>query len=113
METLNKAYNHDKLEAASTGGGKQKTVIGLPWYSEDEWLSTKQYCSDPESFFDDYKQWKREAERAVVVISNMGYDVKLLPIYHETFKGWCTFHRIQPNKRARRRFTNYLLKRDP
>lgn len=113
METLNKAYGHDKLEAASSSTGEQKTVIGLPWYSEEEWLATREYCSDHDSFFDSYDQWKREAERAVVVISNMGYEVKLLPIYLETFKGWCNFHRIQPNKHARKRFTNYLLKRDP
>ena len=112
METLEKVFNNQQLEAAKSRNSSQKTVIGLPWYSEEEWRHMQQYCSDPESFYDNYGQWKREAERAVVTISNLGYVVKMLPIFHETFKGWCAFHRMRPNKLARKRFTSYLLKRE-
>ena len=109
-DKMNK-FGQEALEAVDLGESK-KLVVGLPWYTKSQWLATKSYCMDPESFFNSYADWRREADKAIVEISNRGLEVKLLPIYIETFKGWCNYHHMQPNKTARRRFTNYLLKRE-
>tara|TARA_R110002096_G_scaffold176819_4_gene353245 strand:- start:987 stop:1310 length:324 start_codon:yes stop_codon:yes gene_type:complete len=103
-------FGQEALEAIDAGNNK--LVVGLPWYTKRQWLATKSYCSDPKTFFNSFNEWRSEADKAIIEISNRGLDVKLLPIYIETFSGWCAYHHMQPNKSARRKFTNYLMKRE-
>jgi len=102
---------YSAVEAEEAEHNKELQV-GVPWYSEMQWLEMKALCTDQENFYETYGEWRREADKAIVEISNRGLHVKRLFIYVETFKGWCSYHRLQANKNARKKFINYLLNRE-
>ena len=86
--------------------------LPLPWYNKKQWLAMKAFCIDTEAFCDSYSEWQKAADKIIVEVTNRGFDVKLLPIYLKTFQGWCSYHRMQPNKNARKLFIDYLLERE-
>ena len=109
--TQSKETNYAAVEAEESMQNKELQV-GVPWYTEMQWLDMKALCTDPENFFESYGEWRREADKAIVEITNRGLHVKRLFIYVDTFKGWCTYHRLQTNKLARKKFISYLLNRE-
>lgn len=109
MEATQQTQNsYNTLEAQHN----KELQVGVPWYTEMQWLEMKALCSDTDNFFDSYQEWRREADKAIVEITNRGLYVKRLFIYVETFKGWCSYHRLQTNKKARKKFISYLLNRE-
>lgn len=86
--------------------------LPLPWYNKKQWLAMKAFCIDADAFCDNYTEWRKAADKVIVEVTNRGFDVKLLPIHLKTFQGWCSYHRMQPNKNARKLFIEYLLERE-
>ncbi len=87
-------------------------VVGIPWYSEENWIRMKALAEDKEHFHKTYEQWLANADKCTVLLTNRGKIFKHLSIDPIHYVRWCDNRSLQKNKFSRTAYTQYLLQKN-
>ena len=84
-------------------------VVGIPWYSREDWYKMKALAEDKERFHTDYAQWLANTDKSVVILTNrkkLFERINIDPIYYSY---WCDKKSLNKNKESRTAYTQHLL----
>jgi len=76
-------------------------VVGVVWYSADQWDLVKASAADPETFEDSFQEWLAVAEAALKDLLAVGIVGKPYLIHADELPAWC-LAQGKPNNAASR-----------
>lgn len=99
----------DRLRAKKAA--RQDTVIGVGWYTPEDWERVKATATDPDLFEDSFSDWESMANESFVLV-HMSYPnaMKVLVCADEFF-AWCHIRGKMNNAHARAEFVSELLRK--
>jgi hypothetical protein len=87
-------------------------VVGVAWFSRDEWLKLVDVVPDRSELDDTFEQWEQSAEGAAAMLRGRGIAIKKVMIEVEALMAWCREHKRQPNGPARADYVGLLLREE-
>ena len=84
-------------------------VVGIPWYSPEDWYKMKALAEDKERFHFNYEQWLANTDKSVVILTNRNKlfeRINIDPIYYSY---WCDKKSLGKNRESRTAYTQHLL----
>ena len=60
------------------------SVVGVPWYDEDEWKKVKKISEDPDTLHDTYELWWSNADKATIALLKRGKPFERVKILQKT-----------------------------
>jgi hypothetical protein len=89
---------------------RENLVLGVAWYSEEQWARVKASAVDPELLEATYPEWVRMAEYALKDIRRgMGNPIKI-HIDAGELAAWCLVHGKPNDSSARAEFASKKLR---
>jgi hypothetical protein len=79
-------------------------VIGIPWYSPEDYERIRGMMVDPETMAPGFELWRASAQNNEQVARDAGLEVVRVPIKPDVFAAWCAEHDLPLNGSARMRF---------
>lgn len=83
-----------------------KTVVGVGWYTEDDWAKVKATAVDAERFEDTYAEWVQMAERAFAELRAAGVAAERSYVKASELLAWCLAHSKRNDGAARAEFVS-------
>ena len=74
----------------------QSTVLGVTWYTEENWSRVKTAATDPERFENTYAEWSAMAVEALADIKKTGMKTVKFYVNADDLLAWCLV-RNKPN----------------
>ena len=93
---------------------KNKTatqVVGIPWYSREDWYKMKALANDKQHFHADYEHWLANTDKSIVLLTNRKQLFERLNIDPIHYAFWCKQKSLHKNRESRTAYTQYLLHR--
>jgi methylthioribose-1-phosphate isomerase len=88
----------------------RSSVVGVTWYTEENWGKVKAAATDSERFEETYAEWNAIAIEAVADLKKAGANaVKFFVISNELLS-WCLAHNKPNNAAARAEFVAEKLR---
>jgi hypothetical protein len=88
----------------------RSSVVGVTWYTEEDWSKVKAAATDPERFEETYAEWNAMAIEAVADLKKAGVNtVKFFVIPNELLP-WCLLHKKPNNAASRAEFVAEKLR---
>lgn len=100
-------YTFRKFVAKKNGTAQQ--VVGIPWYSRNDWYKMKALAEDKERFHTSYEQWLATTDKSVVILTNRKKYFERLNVDPIHYAFWCNHKSLDKNKESRTAYTQYLL----
>lgn len=86
-----------------------KTVVGVAWYTEEQWVHVKASAVDPERFEATYAEWVEMVESALADFRrSIGNPIKVNVDANE-LAAWCLVHGKRNDASTRAEFVSYKL----
>lgn len=87
-------------------------IIGVGWYSEDEWTMLKFLADDREALDSTYEHWRVGAERTFRERKkSLGLQLVKVPVDVEMLPRWCRDHGCRLDAQALARFLAAAVKK--
>jgi hypothetical protein len=84
---------------------EQTILIGVGWYSEDEWTMLKLVADDKEALDETFDKWRTGAEGAFQQLrSEPGICAVKVPVNIQSLQEWCRNQGIRLDGKARAHF---------
>jgi hypothetical protein len=80
----------ERLRANQAQG--PQLVIGMSWYTEEQWARVKASAVDPERFEATYPEWVEMAEDAITKLRRTGVNPHKVWIVASELDAWCLVH---------------------
>ena len=104
---MNKPSLTERLRAKKNA---RSSVVGVTWYTEEDWSKVKAAATDSERFEETYAEWNAMAIEAVADLKRAGVNaVKFFVISNELLP-WCLVHNKPNNAAARAEFVAEKLR---
>ena len=87
----------------------KKSVMGIPWYTEDSWNEMKNISEDKENFHSNFQEWLASADKSIVHLSNQNRPFLRLDIDPISYSWWCDKNSVKKDKDSRRAYIKYVL----
>ncbi len=87
----------------------QQGIIGLPWFSEDDYEQARHTMADAFTLPERYAAWLRGAETAERDLREQGHHPIRVAIVPADFQQWCDKRGLRLDAAARREFARYVL----
>jgi hypothetical protein len=71
---------------------RRSVVVGVAWYSEDQWALVKASATDPERFEASYPEWVTMAEEALQQLQAAGVAPIKVLVHSAELSAWCLAH---------------------
>lgn len=101
------------LSAAGTPGtslnGRQY-VVGVVWYSAEEWSRVKAIATDPQNFEDSYDQWRAIVEAGIHKIPRYG-EIRRVSVEADALAAWCRERGREVDSQSRVEYVTWLVRR--
>jgi hypothetical protein len=88
-------------------------VVGVSWYSEDEWAKVKSFAADPDVFEASFDEWLAMAESALGQLTSMGIVPTKVFIEAQAFKEWCARKSMPNNAQSRSEYVSERIQLTP
>lgn len=82
----------------------QSLVLGVTWYTEENWARVKSTATDPERFEATYIEWEAMALEALANINKSGVNAVKNYIDPDELLAWCQLHNRPNNASSRSEF---------
>jgi hypothetical protein len=86
------------------------TVVGVAWYTEENWSKVKAVATDPERFEETYAGWSAMAIEAVVNLKKAGVNAVKFSVLPNELLAWCLAHNKPNNAASRAEFVSEKLR---
>ena len=98
MSAMKKPSFVERLRAKKKA---RATVVGVTWYTEENWSKVKAAATDPERFEETYAEWSTMAIEAVADLKKAGVNTVKFSVVPNELLPWCFAHN-KPNDAASR-----------
>jgi hypothetical protein len=68
---------------------RPKEIVGLAWYSEQEWRRLRELADDVAALDDTYDDWLKQAERVIAELRSNGLVIVKVVLDVEAAAEWC------------------------
>jgi hypothetical protein len=75
----------------------QSLVVGVTWYTEENWERVKSTATDPERFEKTYVEWNAMAVKALADIKRSGVNAIKFFVNSDDLQSWCLLYN-KPNR---------------
>ena len=100
------------IERLSAKKSSNRTVLGVTWYSAENWSRIKAAAADPERFGATFAEWQAMADEALTDIQKTGVNPIKLSIRYEELLAWCLVHKKPNNAASRAEFVSERLRKN-
>ena len=100
-------YTFRKFVARKNQNAAQ--VVGIPWYTREDWYKMKALAADKQSFHINYEQWLANTDKSIVLLTNRKKMFERLNIDPIHYAFWCNQKSLRKNRESRTAYTQYLL----
>ena len=98
------------LERLRAKKRNRSTVVGVTWYTEENWSKVRAAATDPDRFEETYAEWSAMAIEATADLKKTGVQtVKVLVVPNELLP-WCLAHNKPNNAASRAEFISEKLR---
>ena len=80
---------------------KPAMVLGVAWYREADWARIKALFPDADELHGTHAEWLKSAKESVERLNRPDVIVEPFIIDIDDFLGWCTFHSLPRDAKAR------------
>ena len=87
---------------------RRAVIVGVAWYTEDQWQLVKAAATDSERFEDTYADWVAMAEDSFKNMLTAGIVTKRVPVVASELFAWCLAHGKENNAAARAQFVSHV-----
>ena len=88
----------------------RSSVVGVTWYTEENWSRVRAAATDPERFEDMYAEWNAMAVEAVAGLKRTGVNTVKFFINADELLSWCLRHNKPNNAESRTEFVSEGLR---
>ena len=88
----------------------RSTVVGVTWYTEENWSKVKAAATDPERFEETYAEWNAMAIEAVADLKKAGVNTVKFFVIPSELLPWCLLHNKPNNAASRAEFVSEKLR---
>jgi hypothetical protein len=88
---------------------RQPSILGVCWYTEEEWIKIKAEAVDPERFEATYQEWESMAIEALENLQKTGLSPMKVIVLADEFRQWCKIHGKENSAPSRSAFVAELL----
>ena len=89
---------------------ESRLVLGVCWYTPEEFIKMKQTAIDGNNFEDTYEEWRQFVEKTMKVLKRQGVNPSKVYVKTEDFKWWCKKNNLSTDGPARTRYVAEILK---
>ena len=107
MSAMRKPSLLERLRAKKSA---RSTVLGVAWYTEEDWGKVKAVATDPERFEETYTEWSAMAIGAVKDLQKAGANAVKVFIKPSELLPWCLVHNKPNNAESRAEFVSERLR---
>ncbi|HEU4678406.1 MAG TPA: hypothetical protein VFS35_02720 [Terrimicrobiaceae bacterium] len=108
---MKKRRAFEQLRAKKAQG--EELMLGVAWYTEEQWARVKARAVDSELFEATYAEWVRMAEDALADIRREVGNPTKIYVEADELAAWCLVHGKRNDSSSRAEFASYKLgKRD-
>lgn len=68
---------------------KRRAVIGLAWYSSEQWDRLRSLSSDPDQLEEEWGEWRELAESKFREMQRLGLEVEKVAVDVDRLARWC------------------------
>ena len=87
-------------------------VVGVAWYTPEQWDRLREISSDADNLEDTYEEWKSSAENALITLSASGAIARKVAVDVEELLRWCNSKNRPVDGAARSEFAWEKLKEE-
>ncbi len=87
---------------------QRQVVVGVTWYTEDEWHLVKGAADDPERFEQTYADWLAMAEESSKSMLAAGIVARPITIVASELLAWCLAHGKPNNATSRAEYVSHV-----
>lgn len=98
----------ERLRAKKTS--QANVVVGVAWYSQEQWARVKASAADPEKLEASYAEWVEMAEAALRDVRRRVRNVVKIYIDADELAAWCLLHEKQIDSSARAEFASHKMR---
>jgi len=91
---------------ASRRRPQRKPVIGIAWYTPEEWKRLKSVAADADALDDTHRDWLKNATGHLKWLSQQGFEVIKVLIDVDEWVAWCQKNGKALDGAARSEFTS-------
>jgi hypothetical protein len=84
-------------------------VMGVCWYTPEEFLKMKQIASDKSRFEDTYEEWVKGAEKVLNDLKKPEVNPRKVYVNTGDFRWWCEKNGLAPDGAARTKYVAEIL----
>lgn len=84
-------------------------VVGILWYSPQDWDSIGEEMADPEAFDHPYQEWLEHANKSYQDLLDLGTMAYRIPFRSEEFLAWCRENNRPPDADARANYSAFKV----
>ena len=88
----------------------QSTVVGVAWYTEEDWARVKAAATDSERFEATYAEWDSMALKALADIRKTGVNATKFFVSSDELLSWCLLCDMPNNAGSRAEFVSEKLR---
>jgi hypothetical protein len=70
----------------------EKRILGMAWYTEQEWGRLREFAHDREVLDESYGDWLRNAEETLADLRSKGVVIEKVPLDVAKAAQWCSKH---------------------
>ena len=96
--------HHEKNKGKNKSDNAVGTVLGIAWYSQDQWELLRKVVSDPGNLEDTYEEQLSNAEKALRNYAKPGTTIRRVHIDVEELVDWCSSKNLSVDGESRSRF---------
>ena len=85
---------------------RNSVLVGVGWYTEDEWAKVRSSAADPERFEETYAEWLQMAERALADLLASDTYAEKSYVKASELLAWCLAHNRRNDGAARAQFVS-------
>jgi hypothetical protein len=86
------------------------SVVGVTWYTEENWRRVKAAATDPERFEETFAEWSAMAVEAFADLRRAGVSPVKVLVESNELLSWCLLHNKPNNAASRAEFVSERLR---
>ena len=95
--------------SSTAGMSKHSLVIGIVWYTAEEWRRVRDASADPEVWESSYEEWLPVAQKAERDVAADGHRVCRVHVTSRELIDWCAAEHVPLDATARSHFVRIRL----
>lgn len=107
-------WHHDKARKLARktkkAGDPQALIMGIAWYTEEEWKKLTEVVPDRAELDDTNQQWETKANETFQMLKDEGINAVRVMVKMAELQAWCQSHGHPIDGEIRAEYVNHVLR---